>query len=270
MLRQRLITAAVLIAIASLMFVLGPFALRILVLFLYSVGSYEFVRLRRSLEERESILIALLYTSLPLSFWFWGASGVLVSTVITALILICSQIVKTEKEDHQGFPVEVLGHLFLGLAYLGIFGTLLFAAVGHFSRSELCWLLIMVIAADSGAYFGGRAIGGPKLAPRISPNKTCSGALCGIASSMLVSLFVGRWLGILVDGSSVAVFYAMLAGLIVSVLSIFGDLTESLLKRAHDVKDSGTLFPGHGGVLDRIDGLLFAAPALYLLGGCFS
>jgi phosphatidate cytidylyltransferase len=120
------------------------------------------------------------------------------------------------------------------------------------------WLVLLVIAADIGAYFAGRRWGRRKLAPRVSPGKTCEGALGGLLMVALVA-----WGG--------AVYFdlprptAVAFGIAVGIFSIIGDLTESMFKRAAGLKDSGTLLPGHGGLLDRIDSVTAAAP-LYALG----
>jgi len=119
------------------------------------------------------------------------------------------------------------------------------------------WTMGLVWACDSGAYFAGRAIGGPKLAPAISPNKTWAGFLggviaAGIGAAGLVFLF----------GLPVAL---ALATPVLAALAQAGDLYESHLKRGAGVKDSGNLLPGHGGLMDRLDGLVFVAPAAALL-----
>lgn len=123
-------------------------------------------------------------------------------------------------------------------------------------------LLALVWAGDSGAYFVGRAAGRHKLAPAVSPGKTREGAFGGIASSVIITVLLGAGaLGI--GGAALAALVILAAG--VSVFSIVGDLLESVFKRAAGVKDSGMLFPGHGGVLDRLDSLFAAAP-LFVLG----
>lgn len=129
-------------------------------------------------------------------------------------------------------------------------------------------LLVIVWTADIAAFFGGRAIGGPKLAPAISPNKTWAGAFSGVLGAMVVAAAmasaylpsgIGRWtLNIATVGGGLA------------VLSVLGDLLESGLKRRAGVKDSGTLLPGHGGVMDRLDGLVpvaVAGAALFAVTG---
>jgi phosphatidate cytidylyltransferase len=120
------------------------------------------------------------------------------------------------------------------------------------------WLLLMVTAADVGAYFAGRNWGRRKLAPRVSPGKTVEGAAGGLAAVALVA-----WGGAAYFGLPAAPVVAFGCG--IGIFSIIGDLTESMFKRAAGLKDSGTLLPGHGGLLDRIDSVTAAAP-LYALG----
>ena len=120
----------------------------------------------------------------------------------------------------------------------------------------IVWLFAVVWATDVGAYFAGRGIGGPRLAPRISPNKTWAGLAGGIAAAALTGMVTAYVLG-LPDRAMLVMFSALLA-----VVAQGGDLAESLVKRHFGAKDSGRLIPGHGGVLDRLDGLMSAAPAV--------
>ena len=121
-------------------------------------------------------------------------------------------------------------------------------------RGNVIFLVLAVWASDIGAYAAGRLLGGPKLAPLISPGKTWSGAAGGLVAAMLVGLAAGQ---VIAPGAAVrAAFLAALIG----AASQGGDLLESALKRGFGVKDSGQLIPGHGGLMDRLDGLLAAAP----------
>jgi len=120
-------------------------------------------------------------------------------------------------------------------------------------------LFAVVWATDILAYFVGRAFGGPKLAPAISPGKTWSGAVGGAAGAVLVGLVVGWLLGLPVSLGLVAL------AVLLSIVSQAGDLFESWVKRRFGAKDSGVIIPGHGGVMDRVDGLVAAALALYLI-----
>ena len=126
-------------------------------------------------------------------------------------------------------------------------------------RALLFWILFAVWAYESGAWFVGKSLGGPRLAPRISPGKTWSGLLGGLAVAAAVGWLAGRWLLPGLPGES-AVLFAVATGLAAQG----GDLAESATKRYVGVKDSGGLLPGHGGFLDRIDGLV-AALVLWLL-----
>ena len=119
---------------------------------------------------------------------------------------------------------------------------------------DVLFLLVVVWSSDIGAYLAGRVIGGPKLAPRISPGKTWSGALGGLVAAMLVGLLVSRHF------APGPVAHVLLVAGVLSVASMLGDLLESACKRHYGVKDSSRLIPGHGGVFDRLDGVLAAAP----------
>jgi phosphatidate cytidylyltransferase len=127
---------------------------------------------------------------------------------------------------------------------------------------RLLFAFVLVWAADIGAYFTGQALGRHKLAPEVSPGKTWEGVLGGLAWSLAVAGVAGAWLFGL-QGAAAWLAFLLLCTAVV-LLSIVGDLGESLLKRQAGTKDSGTLLPGHGGMLDRIDSLLAALPALAL------
>lgn len=117
----------------------------------------------------------------------------------------------------------------------------------------LLWLLAIVWSMDIGAYFAGKTIGGPKIAPKISPNKTWAGLIGGMVTAAIVTTII--WLVRLDEFALDATFVAMLFG----GLSQIGDFLESWVKRKFGAKDSGNLIPGHGGLFDRLDGLVFAA-----------
>lgn len=121
------------------------------------------------------------------------------------------------------------------------------------------WLLLVVWAVDIGAYAVGRTIGGPKLAPRVSPGKTWSGLAGGAAAGALAAAAAGAWLGLGAPGALAAL------GAALALAEQAGDLAESAFKRRFGAKDSGRLIPGHGGLLDRLDGLVTVAPVVALL-----
>jgi phosphatidate cytidylyltransferase len=129
------------------------------------------------------------------------------------------------------------------------------------------WLLLVIFAGDTGAFYAGRALGQRKLYPQVSPGKTWEGAAGGVLLSLAVGLAAGKYL--LPEAGLKGL--AWLA-LVLAITGLLGDLFESMLKRQAQIKDAGQILPGHGGMLDRLDSLLFAAPVVvyarvFLLGG---
>jgi phosphatidate cytidylyltransferase len=161
---------------------------------------------------------------------------------------------------------ERLGWLVLGVFYVGLPSmAIVWIRAEPDGLAVLAWMLALVIAVDTGAYVAGRSIGGPKLAPRISPKKTWAGLAGGVAAALLIgaiSAFLLGW--------SHTVPLILISG-VLAVVEQAGDLAESAFKRRFGVKDSSQLIPGHGGVLDRVDGLLAVSlvvgTAGWLLGG---
>jgi phosphatidate cytidylyltransferase len=175
------------------------------------------------------------------------------------LALLAGALIAALLAWRQGAPPLWIG---LGAAYLALPALALVWLRGlpQFGLQIVVWLLAVVWTTDILAYLVGRSVGGPRLAPRISPGKTWSG-LCGGVLGAALAGAVTAW----AIGSERLMQAAGLGGL-VAIVSQIGDLIESALKRRAGVKDSGTLIPGHGGVLDRLDGLILAAPVLALLG----
>ncbi|HPQ71262.1 MAG TPA: phosphatidate cytidylyltransferase [bacterium] len=121
----------------------------------------------------------------------------------------------------------------------------------------LMFLFALVWINDSGAYFAGKSLGKHKMSPRLSPNKTWEGAIGGFAATVVLGVLIGAFSG------AFTVLEGFILGVILGVVGPLGDLMESAIKRGANIKDSGTLLPGHGGVLDRIDSVLVCAPILY-------
>lgn len=142
-----------------------------------------------------------------------------------------------------------------GVAYIGIAMICVEALRNdlRFGFAAVLWLIIIVIAADVGGYFGGRVFGGPKLWPRVSPKKTWAGLIGGVLFAQIAG-FVFGWVSTVAYAPEVALMSA-----VVALFSVGGDLLESSAKRYFGVKDSSRLMPGHGGILDRLDGLMAAA-----------
>ena len=196
---------------------------------------------------RTIMILAILAAVVVSAFGFFEPALLvaLAGTLAAGLVLAVLRI---------GHPVW----LALGVPYLAVpCIALLWLRFTQESGADLVlWLLLVIWATDSGAYFAGRAIGGLKLAPRISPNKTWAGFFGGIVAADVVA--ASGWY-LLPDHPLLPL---MLVGALVAALSQLGDLFESFAKRRFGVKDSGQLIPGHGGLLDRVDGLLVGVVAV--------
>ena len=148
--------------------------------------------------------------------------------------------------------------LAVGMLYAGLPSLSLIYLEGQYDGNGLTlWTLAIVWATDIGAYFAGRRIGGPRLAPVLSPNKTWAGLIGGMACAILVGLVLAHWL-------HVPLRLAVCAG-VLAIAAQGGDLYESAMKRRAGVKDSGRILPGHGGVMDRLDGVVPVACAVAAL-----
>lgn len=167
----------------------------------------------------------------------------------------------------DAFPVFCLASIVFGAQLCVVMCVIVLAGTALvWLRLDSVWpvlfVVAVVVASDSTAYLTGRLFGGPKLAPRISPGKTWSGSVGGLVGAVLCGCLIAALSGL--GGVATAAVW----GGVLGVVAQAGDLAESAMKRALGVKDSGTLLPGHGGLLDRFDGLVVAAPAAALVSLC--
>jgi phosphatidate cytidylyltransferase len=180
------------------------------------------------------------------------------------------------KRGPQDKPLTAVAVTLFGVVYAGLFPTFL-VFIRHDGYGLRSWAatalvffpLVVTWVCDTAAMFGGRAFKGPKLAPTVSPGKTRSGAICGVVGGIAVAPLYS-WLAFRPAGLDIALPKLLLCAAVWSVIGQIGDLAESLLKREVGLKDSSSLIPGHGGVLDRFDSLYFVLPtgvALYKLLG---
>ena len=157
---------------------------------------------------------------------------------------------------------DLFGHVYLSYLWshcLLLLQLPLTSPLHPFPITLVCFVIVCTVAGENGALFIGRAIGSHRLAPSISPNKSVEGAVAQLAVTVLTAvLYASMWLP-----DAVTWHDAVILGVLVGVMGIIGDLLESLLKRAVNVKDVGTLLPGTGGILDRVDGLTLTFPVVY-------
>ncbi|GBQ97028.1 phosphatidate cytidylyltransferase [Asaia lannensis] len=246
-LRLRLISAAVIVPVAVFCIVMGGVAYEAMLL-LVSLGLvYEGMAMAGVASGRGQ------YTWRGALLLLWPVVG-LVCAIRNewraALALMLSAVVFGPAQ-WASVAVASLGGL-----------SLLWLREPSFGAVVVLFIVAVVIASDSGAYISGRIFGGPKLAPRISPGKTRSGALGGLVCAGLAGMAIAVFFG---SGTPLG---GLIWGMILGCASQSGDLAESAAKRRVGIKDSGKLIPGHGGLLDRFDGLLAAAPLAALVSLC--
>lgn len=258
----RILTGLVGIPIFLGLLFLGQWPLLALVTGMGLVAFYEYSRMGRAMGFNPSFplgsaaVLAVLFTAglMPPDGLYLGAALALSTLVILTLTLF----------RPESFSVVDALITLAGVVYVGLFSHLLLLrrlGGGSGWDAGLAWVgfaFLCTWGADTMAYFVGIALGRHKLAPKISPHKSVEGLLGGVAGAAVVGLLLGPTIGVLR-------WQGALLGVAIALVATLGDLTESSLKRAAGVKDSGRLLPGHGGVLDRFDSSLFVLPFVYYI-----
>ena len=258
-LARRVATALVVLPAILAALLLGPpwLALAIVAIALL-VGLAEFFALLRARGIRPMRLVGVLLAAAL--FLDVGAPGWLPVPFAPLGALLLLTVTLARGTDFEA--VSAAAATLLGAVYLGALGGTIAALRILAPVAEGGWRIVLLLGilvfADSVAFFVGHALGRRRLAPVVSPGKSVEGALGGLVGGV-AGAFAVRQLGL----PDLPVLHAAGLGVAVAAMGIVGDLDESLLKRWAGVKDSGTLFPGHGGMLDRLDSLLFGAPVLY-------
>lgn len=265
MLRTRILTAVVVLplAVAGILW-LPTAAVAAVLAALLAVGAWEWARLasltsviaRRGFVVAGLVVFALLWYPPVRAATAWAVLLLAVLWWLAAVVLVARFPRGWDLSVGVPAVAAALGLLVLAAPYVG----LVTLHAGSQGAALMLLMFVLIWAADTGAYFAGRAWGRHKLAPRVSPGKTREGAIGGIALALLAAA-IGGWL-LEFHGLRLAAF--VLLGGVTAAVSIVGDLAISMFKRQAGVKDSGTLFPGHGGVLDRLDSMLAAAPVFVL------
>lgn len=260
--KQRVITAVVaLIIFIPILIVGGPWVdLAAAVLAL--VGISEIFIMRKKIIVSVEALVAALGTLavvLPDQYLKWilqtGLSRIDLLGIFMMVLLLLT-VTSKNKTNFDNVSVTMLGILYVGTGF-----HYFDMARNQGSLALLMFGMLIVWLTDSGAYIFGRAFGKQKLWPAISPNKTWEGSIGGVVIAMIFAAIYGQFFDF---GYSLPVL--ILIALFLSIWGQLGDLVESALKRYYGVKDSGKILPGHGGILDRFDSMLFVLPMLHWLG----
>ncbi|USG67961.1 phosphatidate cytidylyltransferase [Brevibacillus ruminantium] len=259
--KQRIITGLIGGAGFLFMVYLGGAWFSSLVFVLAVIGLFEFLRMANI--QPLSVAGVLGYVLLISIMWpalsFTGQTGLVMPDLLlpVTLLLLLYAVFRKNLFHIEHAALTLLGALYIsyGFAYM--------AALRNLSDTGLLLTVLVILgiwSTDSGAYFVGRAVGKRKLWPAISPNKTIEGAVGGLLVAILVVMAVNAWIG------HIPYDQALLLALVTGIAGQLGDLVESAMKRHFGVKDSGRIFPGHGGVLDRFDSMILVFPILHLLG----
>jgi phosphatidate cytidylyltransferase len=267
-LSKRLLTAAIVIPVLILLFYLGGlwfFALIEIVIYIGVAEYYRMIETKGLLPQRWVGTIAALGLGL-IAFFGTDLYTALFMTV-AVLAILSFQLTRLDIQSAiTGSAATVTGVVYVG--WLLSHAILLRNWPLEPGSPDLgFFFVILVIAttflADAGAFFAGRYLGRHKLWPRISPGKTWEGAAGGVVVGTLGTVATKLVFDAWIFETGMPVIHCLILGVILCVVSIFGDLTESMLKRDAGIKDSGTIVPGHGGILDRLDSLLFTIPTTY-------
>ena len=262
MLKQRIITALILLPIALCgFFLLDGANFALFIGLVVTLGAWEWARLAGLMAQGLRIayaavvagLLMLLHLMPDLAPWVLGAS-VLWWVLATWLVLTYPG---TSELWASAACRLLIGLLVLLPAWQGL------VLLKHWSMGNWLILAVMVLVwgADIGAYFSGRAFGKRKLAPQVSPGKSWEGVYGGLALSLVITAIVG----LVRDWTVAELLKGLIGAALIVFISVVGDLTESMFKRQSGIKDSSNLLPGHGGVLDRIDSLTAAIPIFAVL-----
>lgn len=259
---KRILTASVALLLLGAILYLNGMVLKVFVFLAALVSVYEFSRAFVNKGHASRFSFSAAYLSFFLlsivSMQFVGkehkSDFLLFGLTLTLAFFLLSMILRLakDKENLSGIAIDLMSVFYIALPA----GMLILLSESKY----LYLILIIAFSSDSFALFAGKAFGKRKLAPKISPNKTVAGAL-GAISGSIFTLFLARYFYF--DFLSYA--DVILLGFFGSIFAQAGDLTASLLKRYCEIKDFGKLMPGHGGILDRLDSIIFVTPLVYLL-----
>lgn len=268
--KQRILSGAILIVFLAAVVVFNhsfPLALNIAVALISALAVYELIK-AMGMHRRYSLVLPSLLTAAAVPLFLTQEIGFVIYGLFTAAVF-CAFIASHKKTSFQQIAVV---YSMVVMIPMGLSSLITLRQMGE--RHGMFYVLVAILAAwvaDAGAYFAGTFFGKHKLCPQISPKKTVEGAVGGAVVNMLVMLLFGFLFQYALYHSAAAVNFVVLAGigLFGSMVSILGDLSFSLIKRSCNIKDFGQVIPGHGGILDRFDSVIFTAPFVYILVSYF-
>ena len=278
----RIIVAAIGIPVAVFLIWKGGYYFMSIIAVVASIALWEFYSIQRK-NNFHANYVSGLSAGLAIILSSLLSANILIAWIVILLLLSLSTMIyemfKTNTHHSANISLTIAGVIYVSLSFTTLlllrefytfYSTLPFSA--NMSGSSLqalvsnlncAWFVLSIFGSvwicDSAAYFTGKAIGKHKLFPRVSPKKTWEGALGGLIGAVGTFVLMVHWLI-----PALPLIHALIPGLIVGTIGQIGDLAESLIKRDTGVKDSSAILPGHGGLLDRFDSILFASPAIFI------
>ena len=261
--KARLLTAAVGVPVAVILLILCehfPWVMYIAISLLCSLITYELLNAKKLHKNLQVMLPCVLFSVIePLMV---ATPYKLIPVYLLALFLFFSMVTNSEKLSYGNIIFALTG------TFLVVFGmsSILMISAYLGGYASLAFVLPVAVAwlSDAGAFFAGVTLGKHKLCPKVSPNKTVEGFVGGLLCGTLFSVIIGFVYSFIYSGVRFNYLALVVIGLFGSLVSVLGDLTFSLIKRSCSIKDYGSIFPGHGGMLDRFDSVIFISPLVYL------
>jgi phosphatidate cytidylyltransferase len=272
---NRLITAAVALPVLIASIVVAPLKLLFvgLAVAAITVALYEFWFLARRQGARPDVVVGYAAAAAVIAtFILRDPTGLIIILPVFVVATLAAEMLRGAPFDKMIFSA---GSTVLGVLYVAMLGGFLVAVRMDFQQTLtpgahslsthlLSFFFLVLMGSDTGAYYTGRALGRRKLAPSVSPGKTWEGAAGGMLASLSMAALAHYWFF-----PELSLRAALLLAALMNVLGVVGDLVESALKRGANAKDAAKILPGHGGLLDRLDSLLFNAPLLYYFAAIY-
>ena len=258
----RIIVSIIAIPLILAICIYGKIPFLIFTLIIALIAFWEFSVMLDNKKSYPNLALGVIsIITIILNAYFWFIDFFVLVTIISAAVLL------HELFRNKNSAVYNIGSTFLGILYMGIFPATILLIREYFSYSDFLYseggyliisIMVSIWVCDSAAFFLGSAFGKHKLFPRISPNKSWEGAIAGFVFA-IITMIVAK--ATVLD--QLTTTDVVIIGFIVGIIGQMGDLVESMIKRDAGVKDSSAIIPGHGGIFDRFDSLLLAAPAIY-------